>query len=178
MANFQGELVAGLTVDAGSTAVLARGAGLTLDAHGHAFGAALHVTGAFQATGDFTLDATADRIALGGLDIDLVGTVARLSGVIDYRLVANFQGELVAGLTVEAGSTAVLARGMGLTLDAHARAFGAAVHITGAFQASGDFTLNATAETFTLGGLHADLVGSLSRAAGVVDYHLVASIAG
>ncbi|MEX0714024.1 MAG: hypothetical protein WD278_16925, partial [Pirellulales bacterium] len=187
-ADLAGELIAGLVIEELSPGEpshvhLTSAGGLVLDARAEAFGVKLLLAGDIHPTGDFSVAATADSFELGDLDVDLVGTLTRVAGVIDYSLAAEIAGTLVAGLVIEElspgqPSLVTLTKVDGLELDARAEAFGVKLLLAGAIHPTGDFSVDATADSFELGDLDVDLVGTLTRVAGMIDYSLAAEIAG
>ncbi|HEY4632804.1 MAG TPA: right-handed parallel beta-helix repeat-containing protein, partial [Candidatus Limnocylindrales bacterium] len=171
-----GTLLPGLELLPGSRVTFNDETGLTLDAQARAFGAALDVSGVFDPSGDFTLDATVEDLALGGLTIDLTGTISRTAGDFDYFLTGAVQGELLPGLEILAGSIVRLGRDEGLEIDARARAFGVALTVSGDFHATNDFSVQAAADPFEVLGSTVTLSGTVNRTVGALDWGLAATV--
>ncbi len=129
--------------------------------------------------GRLELPITTDPFHLGDVEVALDGLLVLTESAVDFSMTADIAGIVVPGLEILAGSTVTFDDDTGLTLDASARAFGATVHLTGAFDPGGAFAFIATADDVAIGPLTVDLSGTLTRTiGGQIDYYLQGFVQG
>lgn len=124
------------------------------------------------------LPITVDPFSLGGLDVELSGTLSFADNEFDLSLAAAIAGTVAPGLEILPGSRVSWEGEQGLQLDARGDAYGVGLTATGRIASTDDFAVSIQTDEFEIPGADGSvaLSGQLSRISGEYDWEVSAAI--